>query len=296
MKDKPLVSVIMNCFNGEKYLSEAIESVLTQKYKNWELIFWDNQSLDRSKEIFNTYDDRRLKYFLSDKHTLLSEARSLAIEKSKGEIIAFLDVDDYWKDAILEKQVSLYEDDDVVFTCGNFYIITEYSKRMKIFFKDKMPSGYVLNNLLKNYSVGMLTLSVKKSAYLNVGGFSWDYHIIGDMELVLKLAVDGKMASFNEKLAVCRKDGNNESILKVGLYIEELKAWYKKNSNSLKNTNKNAISVFYSDLLFKEYINFINTNSFSFSLLLSAIKRQPIKKIFKIIIKIFIKKFTGVRV
>tara|TARA_B100000795_G_scaffold240992_1_gene203478 strand:+ start:2353 stop:3243 length:891 start_codon:yes stop_codon:yes gene_type:complete len=296
MKDKPLVSVIMNCFNGEKYLSEAIESVLTQKYKNWELIFWDNQSLDRSKEIFNTYDDRRLKYFLSDKHTLLSEARSLAIEKSKGEIIAFLDVDDYWKDAILEKQVSLYKDDDVVFTCGNFYIITEYSKRMKIFFKDKMPSGYVLNNLLKNYSVGMLTLSVKKSAYLNVGGFSWDYHIIGDMELVLKLAVDGKMASFNEKLAVCRKDGNNESILKVGLYIEELKAWYKKNSNSLKNTNKNAISVFYSDLLFKEYINFINTNSFSFSLLLSAIKRQPIKKIFKIIIKIFIKKFTGVRV
>ena len=81
MKDKPLVSVIMNCFNGEKYLSEAIESVITQKYENWELIFWDNQSSDRSKEIFNTYDDKRLKYFLSNKHTLLSEARSFAIEK-----------------------------------------------------------------------------------------------------------------------------------------------------------------------------------------------------------------------
>ena len=63
MQNKLLVSVIVNCFNGEKYLSETIESVISQNYTNWELIFWDNISTDLSAEIFNKYNDRRLKYF-----------------------------------------------------------------------------------------------------------------------------------------------------------------------------------------------------------------------------------------
>jgi glycosyltransferase involved in cell wall biosynthesis len=296
MKDKPLVSVIVNCFNGKKYLSEAIDSVVSQNYSNWELIFWDNLSTDSSAKIFNQYNDKRLKYFLATKHTNLSEARALAIAKSQGELIAFLDVDDYWKDSILETQVALYKDDDVVFSCGNFYIITEFSKQTKIFKKGKIPSGYVLNNLLVNYSVGMLTLSVRRSTYDMVGGFSSDYHIIGDLDLVIKLASKGKMGSFQEPLAVCRKDGNNESIMKVDMYIEELKNWYEKNAESYKKTNNNGIKAFYSSILFKEYNYHINNNSFSFSLLLSAFKRQPFINFFKIIVKIFIKKITGARV
>ena len=54
--DKPLVSVIMNCYNGEEFLSEAINSVLAQTYDNWELIFWDNLSSDKSKEIKENID------------------------------------------------------------------------------------------------------------------------------------------------------------------------------------------------------------------------------------------------
>ena len=63
MKNQPLVSVIMNCYNGEEYLSHAINSVLNQTYKNWEIIFWDNQSTDKSAEIFKAYNDKRLKYY-----------------------------------------------------------------------------------------------------------------------------------------------------------------------------------------------------------------------------------------
>jgi len=296
MQDKLLISVIMNCFNGEKYLCEAVESVISQTYKNWELIFWDNLSTDNSSEIFNKYNDKRLKYFLSDKHTNLSEARMLAIGKSKGDIITFLDVDDYWKDAILETQVAIYKDDDVVFSCGNFYIITEPSKQSRIFKRGKIPSGYVLDNLLINYPVGLLTLSVRRSAYLSVGGISLDYHIIGDFDLVMKLAINGKMGSFQEPLAFCRKDGNNESIIKVDLYLQELKMWYKKNGDSFKNTNKKAINAFYSSLLYKEYLNHINNGTFSFTLFLSIFKKQSFKNIFKIIIKIFIKKISGARV
>ena len=59
----PLMSILMNCFNGEKYLREAIDSVTEQTYTNWELIFWDNQSTDNSASIVKSYNDPRIKYY-----------------------------------------------------------------------------------------------------------------------------------------------------------------------------------------------------------------------------------------
>ena len=97
MSENPIVSIIMNCYNGEKYLREALVSILAQTYKNWELIFWDNQSTDKSVEIFKSYADERLKYFYAPTHTLLYEARNYAIEKASGEFYAFIDVDDWWE-------------------------------------------------------------------------------------------------------------------------------------------------------------------------------------------------------
>ena len=96
MKNKPLVSVIMNCYNSDTYLGEAIDSVISQTYKNWEIIFWDNQSTDKSAEIVKSYDDERIKYFYAPSFTSLYEARNYAIEKANGEYIAFLDCDDKW--------------------------------------------------------------------------------------------------------------------------------------------------------------------------------------------------------
>ena len=63
--NKPLVSIVMNCFNGEKFLKRALKSIINQRYYNWELIFWDNLSTDQSKNIFLSFDDKRLKYFCS---------------------------------------------------------------------------------------------------------------------------------------------------------------------------------------------------------------------------------------
>ena len=90
---QPLVSIIMNCFNGELFLKDSIESVINQTYENWELIFWDNRSKDKSAEIFKSYKDKRLKYFYADEHVSLYKARNLAIDQSKGDIISFIDTD-----------------------------------------------------------------------------------------------------------------------------------------------------------------------------------------------------------
>ena len=102
----PSVSVIMNCHNGEKYLKESVRSVINQSYKNWELIFWDNVSTDNSKEIVESFIDKRIKYFCSKKFTNLYEARNLAIEKASCNYIAFLDTDDKWSADKLEKQIN----------------------------------------------------------------------------------------------------------------------------------------------------------------------------------------------
>ena len=62
-KDNALVSVIVNCHNGEQYLEECIKSVINQSYENWELIFWDNCSSDNSKLVLEKFSDKRIKYF-----------------------------------------------------------------------------------------------------------------------------------------------------------------------------------------------------------------------------------------
>ena len=88
MKNKPLVSIIMNCYNGEKFLKESIQSVISQKYKNWELIFWDNKSTDRSAEILKSFKDKRIS-IINQKKKLYIRARNLALAKTKGKFIAF---------------------------------------------------------------------------------------------------------------------------------------------------------------------------------------------------------------
>ena len=69
-KKHPLISIIINCFNGEKFLSQSIKTVFDQTYSNWEIIFWDNKSTDKSKEIIKSFKDSRIKYFYSKNLTL----------------------------------------------------------------------------------------------------------------------------------------------------------------------------------------------------------------------------------
>ena len=64
---EPLVSIIMNCHNGEKYLKKSVSSIINQSYRNWELIFWDNKSSDNSAKILKNFKDKRIKYFYSKK-------------------------------------------------------------------------------------------------------------------------------------------------------------------------------------------------------------------------------------
>ena len=130
--NQPLISIIMNCYNGEKYLSESIKSVLSQTYENWELIFWDNQSTDSSAEIFKSYRDKRFRYFYANGHTSLYKARNLAIEKSKGDFIAFLDTDDLWSKEKLKLQMFYFNNPEVGVVFSNLWMLKKNLKKKKI--------------------------------------------------------------------------------------------------------------------------------------------------------------------
>ncbi len=91
-----LVSIILNCYNGAEFLKETLESIKVQTFSDYEIIFVDNCSVDSSAEIAQQFDNR-LKYFKTDKHVKLGEARNVALSKCSGEYIAFIDADDLWK-------------------------------------------------------------------------------------------------------------------------------------------------------------------------------------------------------
>ena len=109
-----LVSIIMTCLNGEAYLKKALESIFVQTYKNWELIFVDNNSSDNSKQIIFDIKDDRIKYFKLDSTVNLGTIRKFAFSKCSGDFITFLDVDDYWDEKKLDKQLAKFNNNEKV--------------------------------------------------------------------------------------------------------------------------------------------------------------------------------------
>ena len=183
-----LVSIIINCYNGEKYLTDTLKSILNQTYKNWEIIFWDNQSTDSSSEIFKSYKDSRFKYFYANEHTALGTARNFAAEKSKGDFITFLDSDDFWDKNKLELQMSYFNNLEVGVVYSNFWILKKDNKK-KLYMKKKLPRGNIYNELIKNYCVGILTAVIRKKFYLKLEKkFDEKFTIIEDFDFFLRLS------------------------------------------------------------------------------------------------------------
>ena len=242
--EKPLVSVIINCFNGEKYLREALDSVITQTYNNWEIIFWDNQSTDKSAEIYKSYKDSRLKYYYASSHAdILYEARNYALKKTNGDFIAFLDVDDWWLPNKLEKQIPLFDDPDVGLVYGNLWRLFEKKNKKKIYRKKILPTGMILNELLHDYVIGSPTYVIRKKSLDSLGyHFNKDFHIIGDFDLNIRLAAKWKINCVQDPVATVRIHGQNVSLLNKNKEIDELKIWYnemKINSTFLSKSELN---------------------------------------------------------
>lgn len=144
------ISIITPIYNSEKFLSDTIESVINQTYKDWELILVDDCSTDKSKEIIQQYlqKDSRIKYYLLDINSGAAVARNYALNKSTGRFIAYLDADDLWNSRKLEKQIKYMLNNRYGFTCTDYEVIDENGKsKNKIV---SMPKKINYNLFLRN--------------------------------------------------------------------------------------------------------------------------------------------------
>ncbi len=229
-----LVSIILNCYNGEKYLKHSLSSIKNQTYKNWELIFWDNRSTDNSKEILKSSKIKKLRYFLSKKHTTLYSARNLAIKKARGDYIAFIDSDDMWEKDKLEIQLKNFKDKNTAVVYGNSFLKNEINKKIKKFINYTVNSGYVYEDLIKNYNVGILTAMIKTSLLKKSKiKFNNKYNIIGDFDFFLRISKIYKFKYLPKPIATYRIHENNLSSSKKSLQIQELKNWLKSNKQKM---------------------------------------------------------------
>lgn len=126
--DRPLVSVIMPAYNAEKYIAEAISSVLSQSYTNWQLLILDDCSTDHTAEIAEYFEkaDTRIRVLRNPRNMGVAKTRNRGIDMAKGEWVALLDSDDRWHDDKLEKQLVVADSSDAdIIYCS--YALTDES-------------------------------------------------------------------------------------------------------------------------------------------------------------------------
>ena len=117
---KPMVSVVMKVYNGERFLREAIDSVLAQTYTDFELVIIDDGSTDSSAAIIQSYQDSRIRFLQNEKNLGLCATQNKVIAEAKGKYIAVMDCDDISYPERLMEQVTFLENHPEVMMCGTF--------------------------------------------------------------------------------------------------------------------------------------------------------------------------------
>jgi glycosyltransferase involved in cell wall biosynthesis len=229
-KPTPLVSVIMNAYYSEEYLAEAIESVVEQTYSNWEIILWENESSDRTREISESFNDPRIRYFFAEQKVSLYESRMNAFNESRGELIAFLDCDDFWMPEKLRIQVEVFTNRRCALTCSDFLVQEEgdavrngraHRKRISTY---EGPTSSVFS-VAMDYRVGMSSLMVRRESAERV----WllhppAYSKIEDFDMVIRLMTVGELIPTTTPLMVYRWHGKNFT-LNTDIAIDETASW-----------------------------------------------------------------------
>lgn len=245
MNNKPLVSAVIIFLNEERFLEEAIKSVLEQSYDNWELMLVDDGSTDRSTEIAIHYAKQypgKVRYLEHDGHQNRgsSAARNLGFKNAYGEYIAFLDGDDVWLPYKLERQVPiLMEHSDAVMLYGklfNWYswtgdpddINNDYEQEVTILptvplYKplkgEEFLSLFVQRKVLINSNI-----FVRRKAIERVGGFEESFRgLFDDQVFIAKISLEGSVILVPEVFEKYRKHPDSCTYIAEKITGEHLK-------------------------------------------------------------------------
>ena len=229
-----MISIIINCHNGSKYLRETLQSIINQDYNNYEVIFWNNNSTDESKGIYQNfqklYKDKNLRYFENLSKLPLYQARNEALKLVKGNFICFLDTDDMWLKNKLLQNLNKFQENNYDIVFSNIFILNQKNNKKEIYIKKNIHEENIYESLINNYNANLISIMIKKSViekenYL----FNPEFDHIGDFDFILRMAKKYKFGYISEPLAVYRLHENNLTRLNRLNEINEMDVWIKRN-------------------------------------------------------------------
>lgn len=229
------VSVIIPVYNGEKYLSETLDSIIGQTFTDWEIVAVNDGSSDNSLNVLCEYQSKlglKMKV-INQKNRGVSVARNVAIDTSEGEYLAFIDADDIWLPEKLEKQIELLEDNrNVALVYSNLLnLIGKNKTQRKQLINKKLHRGKIFDPLFYFNFIPLSSVVVRKKIIEKYGNFNIHYKIIQDYDILLRIAEDNEIDYVNDKLLLYRIHINNISSnveVKDKENLELIKEWIQK--------------------------------------------------------------------
>lgn len=238
------VSVVMPVYNTpDEVLKEAVESILNQTYKDFELLIINNGSYSDIKTVIDKYSDSRIKYYEIKENHGVAAARNLGIEKMSGEYYAVMDSDDIASPDRLEKQVQIFEAEPDVLLCASWF------KRFPEEVVVKAPLKPGLLDFLKRDFLGHSTVMIRignKKEFL----YQEEYEVCDDIELYSRLIMKGRFYVIPEALVNYRFEGKGISIKKsnkVSECAKKIKNQQMEFLTSDKKLQKKIINLLVSD-------------------------------------------------
>ena len=217
--ESPLISVLLSVYNDDKNIKTSIDSILSQSYKNIELLVMDDCSTDKTYDILKDIKDRRLRIFRNKDNQGLTKSLNILIKKSKGQILARQDSDDISLPTRLEVQFENLDNLQLDGCTTRAYI--QNSKRSIPRLSHLLPLSFVIK--YKNPFIHG-TLMVKKSAIIDVGMYDENIVYAQDYKLFIELLKKNyKIKILKKKLYVLNMENNISSLRK-----EEQQYFFKK--------------------------------------------------------------------
>ena len=217
--ESPLISVLLSVYNDDKNIKTSIDSILSQSYKNIELLVMDDCSTDKTYDILKDIKDRRLRIFRNKDNKGLTKSLNILIKKSKGQILARQDSDDISLPTRLEVQFENLHNLQLDGCTTRAYI--KNSKRSIPRLSHLLPISFVIK--YKNPFIHG-TLMIKKSAVIDVGMYDENIVYAQDYKLFIELLKKNyKIKILKKKLYVLNMENNISSLRK-----EEQQYFFKK--------------------------------------------------------------------
>lgn len=250
-QNKPLVSIVLPVYNGERFLRDTLDSIINQSYKNMEIIIVDDASTDMSRDIIDSYQDDRIVKIYKDKNENICCASNLAFKRVNGKYCALIGHDDIWYVDKIEKQVSFMEANPeygVCFTrCNiidqNNLVIDQQHVFNFVFnsYENQERESHIYQLYMNGNRLCAPSALIRKEDLDKVGWYDYSLVQMQDYELWLRLLTVSKLYILDEKLLAYRQilDTNtNLSTVNLGtalrtehefVYIREKYLYYLSN-------------------------------------------------------------------